>query len=151
MTSLPPLQICDRLTAEQCKLMGWTGVITLADPGRRDDLAFHAAPHPEHLVIHCNAGISRSTAAAMAILSDLLEPGREGEALAAVLEIQRLAVPNLLVTKHADIVLERNGALMNVVLAWDRPRVWNQWRRTANRLVTLYGPDVKLPPEPSRP
>jgi predicted protein tyrosine phosphatase len=89
------------------------------------------------LLIHCHAGISRSTAIALAIIADRLGPGREGEALECMLHLQSEAVPNLLVVQHADRRLGRDGALLNLVLTWDRPRRWNQYRRLVNWAAVL--------------
>lgn len=100
------------------------------------------------ILVHCNAGISRSTAAALAILADRLGPGREAEALASVLDLRPEAVPNLLIVQHSDELLGRGGELVRVVKGWDTPRAWNRWRREANRLVTIFGSGVPLPPMP---
>ena len=99
------------------------------------------------LLIHCNAGISRSTAAGLAILADRLGAGREADALAAMIELRHEGVPNLLMVQYADDLLGRSGALLRVVREWDTPRAWNQWRRHANRIVTL-DPTAPLPPMP---
>ena len=47
------------------------------------------------LLIHCHAGISRSTAIALAILSQRLGPGKESEAMDELLRLRPEAVPNL--------------------------------------------------------
>ena len=184
--TLPPIHICNRSRAARIKRRGWSGVITLADPGQRDVLAFHKWPHPEHLVvrcedldyetpgfitpteehvqriidfgrnhvdggilIHCNAGISRSSATALTILADRLGPGKEQDALDQMLFMQPEAVPNILIVMHADMLLGRDGSLIYAMVKWDSPRAWNQWRREANRIATLFGNSVPLPPMPS--
>ena len=84
------------------------------------------------LLIHCNAGVARSTAAALAILCDRLGPGREQEALDEMLRLRPIAVPNLLMVQHTDNLLGRGGALVACVDAWDSVLPDNRFRRTAN-------------------
>jgi predicted protein tyrosine phosphatase len=96
------------------------------------------------LLIHCHAGISRSTAIALTIIADRLGPGREDEAITGLLTLQPEAVPNLLVLGHADKLLGRNGALLQRVIAWDETVEWNQRRRAINRdAVTRDYPRVR--------
>lgn len=63
-----------------------------------------------HVLIHCFAGVSRSTAAA-AILMAASNPGREEETFGALAAIRPRAWPNSQMIRLADAVLERNGAL----------------------------------------
>lgn len=67
----------------------------------------------DHLLIHCMAGISRSTATAMSIISHHYGPGSEREAAITVREIRPIANPNRLILSQADELLERHGALVN--------------------------------------
>ena len=95
--------------------------------------------HPaSSLLVHCNAGISRSTAAALAIIADRFGPGREEEALRTMLDLRPEAVPNLQIVRYADEQLHRQGELLRTVMDWDIPREWNQWRRKANQLVVTH-------------
>ena len=64
------------------------------------------------LLIHCHAGISRSPAIALAILSDWLGEGHEEEAVMELLKIARLCTPNELVVEIADRILQRKGVLV---------------------------------------
>lgn len=64
-----------------------------------------------HLLIHCHAGVSRSTAAA-AILMAQPNPGREEEAFLALLDMRPHAWPNTRMVQFADALLERDGALL---------------------------------------
>ena len=100
------------------------------------------------MLIHCEAGISRSTAAALAILAERFGPGFEAEALSELLRIKADAVPNLLVVRHADLILGRNGALVRVVSEWDATRQYNRWRRQANFMLQI-GSNENLPPMPA--
>jgi predicted protein tyrosine phosphatase len=63
------------------------------------------------LLAHCAMGISRSTAAAYAILCQHSEPGSEARCFEAILEGRKGAYPNRLVIRWADEVLGRAGAM----------------------------------------
>lgn len=67
------------------------------------------------LVIHCFAGISRSTAAAY-VIAAALQPGRDERELAG--ELRRLApsaTPNPLIVAHADALLGRNQRMSTAI------------------------------------
>jgi predicted protein tyrosine phosphatase len=65
-----------------------------------------------HIVIHCQKGISRSTAA-MAVLLAVLNPQRaESEIFSRVLELRSKAWPNCRMIELADDLLERQGRLL---------------------------------------
>jgi predicted protein tyrosine phosphatase len=93
---------------------------SIEEPGRRapveDDLrnilAFAANLEPQAtILIHCWAGISRSTAVAYAILCQSMGPGREMECIESILSIRPQAFPNSLIIELADRILERKGAM----------------------------------------
>ncbi len=93
---------------------------SLEEPGRRapveDDLRqilnFVADLKPEaSVLIHCWAGISRSTAVAFAILCQSSGPGRETDCIESILAIRPQAFPNALIVELADRILQRNGAM----------------------------------------
>jgi predicted protein tyrosine phosphatase len=63
-----------------------------------------------HLLVHCHAGVSRSTAAA-ALLMAQHNPGREADAFMALLDLRGQAWPNTRMVAIADRLLERRGAL----------------------------------------
>lgn len=72
------------------------------------------------LLVHCHAGISRSTAAAYAIAA-MLQPGRPEKELA--LDLRRLspmATPNPLIVAHADRLLGRRGRMIEAIRAIGR-------------------------------
>lgn len=62
-----------------------------------------------HLLVHCHAGVSRSTAAA-AILIAQDKPGREDDAFAAIRSIRPRSWPNSRMIALADTLLARGGA-----------------------------------------
>ena len=73
----------------------------------------HAGP----LVIHCWAGISRSTAAAFISLCALNEDGREHEIARSIREASSTATPNRLMVEIADDTLGRDGRMVDAVRA----------------------------------
>jgi predicted protein tyrosine phosphatase len=67
------------------------------------------------LVVHCYAGISRSTAGAF-IAACALNPARDEVAIAkAIRGSSRTAMPNPMLVSHADRVLGRNGRMIAAV------------------------------------
>jgi predicted protein tyrosine phosphatase len=75
-------------------------------------LDFDAAAQPEEpLLVHCAAGISRSTAA-MAVLLAARHPALTDEIFAAIRTIRPRAWPNSLVVTLGDEMLGRRGALL---------------------------------------
>ena len=67
------------------------------------------------LLIHCHAGISRSSAIALAIIADKLGEGNEEEAVKTLEFINPNCRPNRLLVKMTDEILEINGKLYNKV------------------------------------
>jgi predicted protein tyrosine phosphatase len=73
-----------------------------------------------HLLIHCAAGISRSTAAALIVFAVWLGPGRETDAVSALYDVAPQAWPNARMVEMADILLGREGALLTALEGDDR-------------------------------
>lgn len=69
------------------------------------------------LLIHCRAGVSRSTAMFLGALSADLGEGSEEDCVKALLADRSVAVPNLRVLRLADSYLQRGGRLFD---AWMR-------------------------------
>jgi predicted protein tyrosine phosphatase len=67
--------------------------------------------HEDRLVVHCTAGISRSSAA-LAILLAKRRPGDEAEIFREIREIRPQAWPNSLMIRLADDLLGREGAFV---------------------------------------
>ena len=78
----------------------------------------HALPD-SHVLVHCHAGISRSTAAA-AILMCQHAPGQEEAAFLKLLGMRKHGWPNTRMVEFADTLLERDGALLRGLLAYRR-------------------------------
>jgi predicted protein tyrosine phosphatase len=74
--------------------------------------AIEFAEDAESLLVHCKAGISRSTAIAYAILCAKSGAGTEKECLEELVRIRSVAIPNKLMVSLADTLLERNGAMI---------------------------------------
>ena len=67
------------------------------------------------LLIHCEAGVSRSPAAALIIYACWLGPGQEQEAMERVLAQRPVAMPNPRMVELADRMLARGGRLLGVL------------------------------------
>ncbi len=69
------------------------------------------------VVMHCYAGISRSTAGAF-IAACALNPGRDEAAIArAIRGSSKTAMPNVMLVNHADRILGRKGRMVAAVEA----------------------------------
>jgi predicted protein tyrosine phosphatase len=68
-------------------------------------------------LVHCWAGISRSTAAAYILLCDLHGPGHEGRIAGALRFHVPYAQPNRLMIRHADHLLGRDGRMIAAIEA----------------------------------
>jgi predicted protein tyrosine phosphatase len=66
-------------------------------------------------LVHCWAGISRSTAAAYILLCDLHGPGHENVIAKALRYHAPHAQPNRLMVRHADALLKRGGRMIDAV------------------------------------
>ena len=67
------------------------------------------------VLIHCEAGVSRSTAAALIMHACWLGAGREQEAMERVLKQRPIAIPNPRMVELADRLLNRGGRLIGVL------------------------------------
>lgn len=68
--------------------------------------------------INCYAGISRSTAVAYVVLNVLMGMGKEKTCFDEVLRVRDCAVPNPIIAKLADGLLDRRGELHKYPLAY---------------------------------
>ena len=67
------------------------------------------------VLIHCEAGVSRSSAAALIMYACWLGPGQEHEAMTRVLAQRPIAIPNRRMVELADKLLDREGRLVSVL------------------------------------
>jgi predicted protein tyrosine phosphatase len=70
-------------------------------------------PARARVLVHCRAGVSRSTAIAYAILCQHSPPGMEMENLLHVQSLRDLVMPNRLIVKFADKILKRKGEMLS--------------------------------------
>jgi predicted protein tyrosine phosphatase len=76
-------------------------------------------------LVHCWAGVSRSTAAAYIILCDIRGPGHEHAIARELREFAPHAQPNRLMIRHADQLLGREGRMIAAVETMGEARqVW---------------------------
>ena len=76
------------------------------------------------LVIHCLAGISRSTAIALAILVQKHGVHKIKECVDSLLDIRPQAYPNPIIIKYADKLLGADGALIEEVKGLNSSALW---------------------------
>jgi predicted protein tyrosine phosphatase len=81
--------------------------------------AWHAAREAP-LVVHCWAGISRSTAAAFTTVCALAPERDEFDVARRLRAASRTATPNLRIVRHADALLGRQGRMVAAIEAIGR-------------------------------
>lgn len=69
----------------------------------------------DRLLVHCNLGISRSTAIAYAVCCQHTEPGHETACYQAVGLARPIALPNIMIIRFADKILGRKGLMVRPV------------------------------------
>lgn len=70
------------------------------------------------VLVHCAAGISRSTAATLLILAMKYGKGAEATALRHLTRIRPQCRPNAAIVEHGDRLLQREGRLAREVAMW---------------------------------
>jgi len=78
-------------------------------------------PKSGKLLIHCWAGVSRSTAAAMLVICQR-NPGHEQSAFRLVKSLRPQAAPNRLIVKHGDRLLKAGGRMLAALDAANPPQ-----------------------------
>jgi predicted protein tyrosine phosphatase len=73
-----------------------------------------------HLLVHCHAGVSRSTAAATLILAQTHPDRPAEEALLTVVRQRPRAWPNLRILELGDVLLGRRGQIVGAARAYYR-------------------------------
>src|SRR3954453_17799975 len=92
------------------------GHVLPAEQHVRQVIAFARAwDRNEPLVIHCHAGVSRSTAAAFIIACALAPARPEIEIADAIRRASHTATPNRRIVAIADAMLKRNGRMMAAI------------------------------------
>jgi predicted protein tyrosine phosphatase len=88
------------------------GIVTPQPEHVRQLLAFGRDLTPgTHLLVHCHAGVSRSTASMALILAQALPACPAPAIFAEVLRIRPIAWPNLRIVELGDTLLGRDGTL----------------------------------------
>jgi predicted protein tyrosine phosphatase len=79
-------------------------------------------------IVHCDAGLGRSTAAAYIAWSIYFGAGRERQAFDAMKEscLQTQIIPNSIVVAHADKIMQRRGALKQPLTDWNKKVTWRR-------------------------
>jgi predicted protein tyrosine phosphatase len=78
------------------------------------------AEAPRTILIHCHAGISRSTAAVYALACRLAGPGHEADLAMALRALSAAATPNPRMIALADDLLGREGKMVSAIRAIGR-------------------------------
>jgi predicted protein tyrosine phosphatase len=86
-----------------------------SDVRRIIELAESLCSSRGRVLIHCEAGVSRSSAAALIMYAHWLGPGREREAIGRVLTQRPIAKPNRRMVELADAILHREGQLLEAL------------------------------------
>jgi predicted protein tyrosine phosphatase len=74
-------------------------------------------PSAPHLLVHCHAGVSRSTAAAILLLAQH-EPARSAhDVIGQIIRLRPRAWPNLRIVEMGDALLGRDGEIVTSVQA----------------------------------
>ena len=106
-----------------------------------------AAPAP-HLLVHCHAGVSRSTASAALILAQAYPERPAADVLDAIAMLRPRAWPNLRILELGDELLGRNGEIVAAAArvyrrVLDRDPDWQETMIDAGRgreVTTALGP-----------
>jgi predicted protein tyrosine phosphatase len=81
--------------------------------------------HPDRtLLIHCRAGISRSTASAFVAACIRDSSAREVDLARALRRVSPLARPNLSLVRHADEAMGRKGRMVDAIIQTGRDLPW---------------------------
>lgn len=86
----------------------------------RAALAFARIHRGGGLLVHCQAGLCRSPAVALAVLADRLGPGAEDDAVRRLFAIRPGCGPNLVALAAADEALGRGGRLRDAWMAAEK-------------------------------
>ena len=100
------LLVADVVTEEGATEEDVQRIITLAEHLRLDT---------GKVLIHCEAGVSRSPAAALIMYTYWLGRGREREAMERVLVQRPISIPNRRMVELADRLLARDGHLVSAL------------------------------------
>lgn len=96
------------------------GATPVATPAHvQEALQFGRRHAGGRLLVHCQAGMCRSPAIALAILRDRMGPGSEAAAVTEIVRIRPKAAANLHVLRLADEALSCGGRLESAWMAYE--------------------------------
>jgi predicted protein tyrosine phosphatase len=75
------------------------------------------SPRQAHLLVHCHAGVSRSTAAATLVLAQMRPDRPADEVMQEVVRLRPRAWPNLRMLEFGDQILGRGGEIVEAAAA----------------------------------
>jgi predicted protein tyrosine phosphatase len=142
----PPFELLDHqdrtLTLRFDDVVRDGGGFVLPTPEHVENLLeFDRGAKPgDRLVVHCHAGLSRSTAAFVALLAQRT-PGAEAAAFAELRAVRPRSWPNFLIIAYADDILGTGGALARELvdhrklMAERYPDLWHQAKLTGHDRV----------------
>lgn len=109
----------------------------------------HEPAAQAHLLVHCHAGVSRSTAAMILLLAQARPDRPAAEAVAELLRIRPNAWPNLRIVELGDAVLGRNGEVVAAVQEHYRAVVLRDPEHGRAMIRCGRGREVPDPPAPA--
>jgi predicted protein tyrosine phosphatase len=103
---------------------------------------------PTHLLVHCHAGVSRSTAAAILILAERDPACSAREVVGRVVRLRPRAWPNLRMIEFGDALLGRDGEIVAAVRALYRSALDREPRLAAAMIEGGRGREVAAAGKP---
>lgn len=102
----------------------FAGMMRLVPPSKTEVESmlnfYKEIPHDKLLLVHCFAGVSRSTATTLMLHAYRLGPGAEKEACKLMVQSALPGIyPNKLIVQYADELLGRNGQLKQAFEEWN--------------------------------
>jgi predicted protein tyrosine phosphatase len=103
-----------------------------------------ADPQPTHLLVHCHAGVSRSSASMILLLAQAKPEIPADEITLEIQRVRPIAWPNLRLITFGDALLARNGEIIEAVRKLYRRRATEspeavKFIRAAGRLAEVEG------------
>lgn len=95
------------------------GYATMTAQQMEEALSFGRRHAQGSMLVHCVHGIGRSAACAIAILTDRAGPGSETQVVEEYFALRPFSAPNLVAIQHADRLLQRGGALVEALAAFE--------------------------------
>ena len=117
----------------------------------RDIAGVAGAPAGAHLLVHCHAGLSRSTAAAILILAQQFPDRPADEAVAEIARLRPRAWPNLRMLELGEAALGRRGELVSAARLQYRRMLAREPELAEAMIGGQRGREIALAVGPDRP